>query len=147
MSALLSLIAVLILIILATLGVGVLHLNGLFGIVIPYIAVTMFIIGFFYRIFKWASAPVPFRITTTCGQEKSLSWIKRNRLESPFTNLEVVGRMVLEIFCFWSLFRNTKSELKEGPILVYGSNKYLWAGALAFHYSFLVIFLSFAGVK
>jgi len=49
--------------------------------------------------------------------------------------------MILEVFLFRSLFRNTKAELKKGPTLVYGSSKYLWIGALAFHWSFLIIFL------
>ena len=49
--------------------------------------------------------------------------------------------MILEVFLFRSLFRNTKAELKNGPTLVYGSSKYLWVGALAFHWSFLIIFL------
>lgn len=49
--------------------------------------------------------------------------------------------MVLEVGLFRSLFRNTKVELRDGPRLVYGENKFLWLGALAFHWSFLVIFL------
>ena len=49
--------------------------------------------------------------------------------------------MILEVFLFRSLFRNTKAELRNGPTLVYGSSKYLWVGALAFHWSFLIIFL------
>jgi nitrate reductase gamma subunit len=32
-------------------------------------------------------------------------------------------------------------ELKEGPRLVYGSSKFLWLGAMAFHWSFLVILI------
>lgn len=47
--------------------------------------------------------------------------------------------MLLEVFLFRSLFRNTKVDLREGPILRYGSAKWLWLGALAFHYSFLTI--------
>ncbi|MGB5289456.1 MAG: sulfate reduction electron transfer complex DsrMKJOP subunit DsrM, partial [Ignavibacteriaceae bacterium] len=39
------------------------------------------------------------------------------------------------------LFRNTKAQLKDGPALVYGSSKYLWLGALVFHWSFLIIVL------
>jgi nitrate reductase gamma subunit len=45
------------------------------------------------------------------------------------------------VVLFRSLFRNTKAELKPGGNLVYGSDKVLWAGSLAFHYSFLVIFI------
>jgi len=53
----------------------------------------------------------------------------------------VVARMALEVGLFRSLFRNTKAELREGPRLVFGEDKFLWLAALAFHWSFLVIFL------
>jgi nitrate reductase gamma subunit len=49
--------------------------------------------------------------------------------------------MALEILTFRSLFRNTRLELRDGPKLDYASNKWLWLAALAFHYTFLVIFL------
>ena len=39
------------------------------------------------------------------------------------------------------MFRNTKAELRQGPRLIYGESKFLWLGALAFHWSFLFIFL------
>ncbi|MBT8381181.1 MAG: sulfate reduction electron transfer complex DsrMKJOP subunit DsrM, partial [Ignavibacteria bacterium] len=86
-------------------------------------------------------SPVPFRITTTAGQQKSLPWIKNSKLESPNTTLGVIGRMLLEVLLFRSLFRNTKAELKKGPKLVYGSSRYLWLAALAFHWAFLIIVL------
>jgi nitrate reductase gamma subunit len=75
------------------------------------------------------------------GQQKSLDWIKHSKLESPVTTLGVIGRMLLEVLLFRSLFRNTKVELKKGPKLVYGSSRYLWLGALAFHWAFLIIVL------
>lgn len=112
-----------------------------FGILIPYIAIATFILGFIYRVVKWAKSPVPFRIPTTCGQQKSLPWIKHNKLEAPHSSLQVIGRMFLEIVCFRSLFRNTKAEMKTGAQMVYGSSKWLWVAAIAFHASFLVIFL------
>jgi nitrate reductase gamma subunit len=49
--------------------------------------------------------------------------------------------MALEILLFRSLFRNTKAEIREGPKLIFGENKLLWLGALAFHWSFLFILL------
>jgi nitrate reductase gamma subunit len=49
--------------------------------------------------------------------------------------------MAAEVLFFRSLFRNTKADLRSGPKLVYGANKWLWLGGLAFHYSFLVIFI------
>lgn len=48
-------------------------------------------------------------------------------------------RMILEILLFRSLFRNTKVDLHEGTKVTYSSSKWLWLGALAFHYTFLVI--------
>ncbi len=138
MKALYSFFAVIILIALAYIGITA-EMYIIFGAVIPYIAATAFIFGIVYRIIKWAKSPVPFKITTTCGQQKSLPWIKRSRLESPHTTLEVIGRMTLEILFFRSLFRNTKMSLKDGPKIIYGENKWLWLAGLMFHWSFLII--------
>ena len=112
-----------------------------FGIVIPYAAIVLFIVGVIYRVVKWARSPVPFRWPTTAGQQKSLPWIKANNLESPYNIWGVLGRMLLEILFFRSLFRNTKVELRKDTHVTYGNNKYLWLGAMAFHWSFLIIIL------
>jgi nitrate reductase gamma subunit len=141
MNILFSLFIILVLIITAIVGAGTLQLDFIFGIIIPYSAIAIFIIGIIIRVLQWAKIPVPFHIPTIAGQQKSLPWIKNSRLESPSTSLGVIGRMLLEILFFRSLFRNTKVELKKGPKLVYGSNKYLWLGAIVFHWSFLIIFL------
>jgi nitrate reductase gamma subunit len=134
-----SLIAVIALVLVALFGVGALSLDTLFGVVIPYVAIAVFVLGIIYRIISWAKVPVPFRIPTTCGQGKSLPWIKADNLESPYNTWGVLGRMALEVLLFRSLFRNTKAELREGPILTYGSAKWLWLGGIAFHYAFLTI--------
>jgi nitrate reductase gamma subunit len=112
-----------------------------FGIVIPYLAVLIFIIGFIYRVVQWAKLPVPFKIPTTGGQMKSFSWIKSNPIDNPSSTGGVIARMALEVFAFRSLFRNTRIELRDGPKVDYGSNKWLWVAALAFHYAFLVVFI------
>jgi nitrate reductase gamma subunit len=117
------------------------QLRLLFGVFVPYAAIATFLVGISYRIVRWSLSPVPFRIPTTCGQQKSLPWIKTSWLESPSRTAGVVSRMALEILLFRSLFRNTKAELREGPRLNYGESKVLWLGALAFHWSFLLIFL------
>jgi len=135
-----SLIAVLILVAIAALGSSVSGLQTIFGIVIPYIAIATFLIGLILRVWTWAKSPVPFRITATCGQAKSLPWIKAQPLESPATGFQTFIRMFLEVVFFRSLFRNTKADLKDGR-LVYGSSKWLWLGGIVFHYSFLVIIL------
>jgi len=130
-----------VLIVLAILGVEVANLYMLFGVIIPYAAIAGFLTGIILQVVKWARSPVPFRIPTVAGQQKSLPWIKNSKLESPHSFLGVIGRMILEVFLFRSLFRNTKAELKNGPTLVYGSSKYLWLAALAFHWSLLIIVL------
>ncbi len=116
-------------------------LGAVFGIVIPYAAIAILLLGISYRVLAWAQCPVPFRIPTTCGQEKSLPWIKSAKLDCPSTTLGAVGRMALEILLFRSLFRNTKAELRQGGKLTYGEEKVLWLAALAFHWSFLIIFV------
>ena len=141
MNILFSLFAVLLIIVTVIIGVETAQLELLFGVIFPYAAVATFLLGIIYRVVKWARSPVPFKIPTVTGQQKSLSWIKSSKLDSPHSTLGVIGRMALEILLFRSLFRNTKAQLKDGPALVYGSSKYLWLGALLFHWSFLIIVL------
>ena len=141
MTILISFVTIVMLILLVMAGVGVGGWRALFGTVIPYVAIATFLLGFIYRVTLWARSPVPFRIPTTCGQQKSLDWIKPSRLDNPHTGLGVVGRMALEVLFFRSLFRNTRSEVREGPRLIYSADKWLWAAGLAFHWSFLIIFL------
>lgn len=141
MSALYSLAAVLVLGGVAFIGGQVAGLRSLFGLVVPYAAFAVFLSGMSYRIIRWSRSPVPFRIPTTCGQQKSLPWIKASRIENPSSTAGVIGRMALEICLFRSLFRNTRTELGEGPRLAYGEEKLLWLAALAFHWSFLIVLL------
>jgi nitrate reductase gamma subunit len=115
--------------------------SAVLAVWVPYGAAAVFLVGISARVIGWARSPVPFRIPTTCGQQRSLPWIKQARLENPSTGLGATARVLLEVFAFRSLFRNTRAELKEGGRLVYSSDKWLWATALAFHYSFLVILL------
>jgi nitrate reductase gamma subunit len=136
-----SIIAVAALILIAFFGVGTAHLNYLFGVIIPYAAFALFIVGIIYRVLFWAARPVPFRIPTTGGQQKSFPWIKQNKIDNPSTALGVFIRMAFEVLLFRSLFRNVRSELRSGPKLAYASSKWLWVAALAFHYSFLIILL------
>jgi nitrate reductase gamma subunit len=139
MRALFSFIAVLLLAAVAYVGVESLKWNMLFGVIIPYLAVATFIIFMIVRILKWGSSPNPFRIPTTCGQQKSFPWIKHSKLENPSGILGVTGRMLLEVLFFRSLFRNLKTQLRENSQLTYGEAKWLWAAGLAFHWSFLII--------
>ncbi len=142
MSAILfSAFAVIALVIVAFLGVAAADLRVLFGIVVPYAAVVTFFVGVVYRVMKWARSPVPFRIPTTAGQEKSLPWIKSNKIDNPSSTGGVILRMLLEVFLFRSLFRNTKMEYHQGPVIRYGSAKWLWLFGLLFHWSFLVVLI------
>ena len=137
MGMLFSLVAVIALAAIAFIGVK-LGLLGLFGIILPYLAIIVFLAGFIMKVVKWGKSPVPFHIPTTCGQQKSLPWIKQNKLDNPSSTLGVIGRMALEILLFRSLFRNLKTDMKDGKV-IYGSNKWLWLGGLAFHLSFFVV--------
>ena len=115
-------------------------LRGVLAIVVPYLAGAIFLVGICWRVLRWAAVPVPFRIPTTCGQQKSLAWLPHAKLENPASTTATVVRMALEILLFRSLFRNSRSELYRERLVI-GENKYLWFGALAFHWSLLVILL------
>ena len=106
--------------------------------VIPYVVFVILLAGFAYRIVIWGKAPVPFRIPTTCGQEKSLPWIKANPVENPAGTPGVLGRMAQEIFLFRSLFRNTSVKIIGGRP-VYDGAKWLWLFGLMFHFSLLIV--------
>ena len=135
----LSFLAVIALILIAWLGSQIPGMQYIFGVAFPYLAFAVFLGGFVYRVVQWAKSPVPFSIQTTCGQGKSLAFIKHDMLEAPDTNAQVIARMALEILTFRSLFRNTHSEIHDGPKITYESSKWLWLFAIIFHYSFLLI--------
>jgi nitrate reductase gamma subunit len=139
MAVLYSISAVAVLLFLITLGVWGMGWYSLFGVVIPYLAIVLFIAGFIQRVLKWASSPVPFHIPTICGQQKSLPWIKASRVDSPSTTGGVVARLALEVLLFRSLLKNEKVELHEPTKVLFKTSTLLWLGALAFHWSLLVI--------
>jgi nitrate reductase gamma subunit len=141
MNAVYAALGVAALLLIVSAGVAGANLEFLFGVIVPYAAIALFLLGFSYRILKWAGSAVPFRITTTCGQQKSLSFIKNDNLENPHNLVGVLGRMAAEVLFFRSLFRNTKAKLTEDGKLVYGRDKWLWAGAIGFHWSFLIVLL------
>jgi nitrate reductase gamma subunit len=133
-----SLIAVALLILIPYVGVKAVGFEVLFGIIIPYLAVITFVVGVAIKVMDWAGSAVPFRIPSTCGQQKSLPWIKPAKIDNPFTPGAVVVRMLLEVLTFRSLFRNTRAAIQEGR-LTYRLEIFLWLGALAFHYAFLTV--------
>ena len=114
-------------------------LGWTFGVIIPSFALLLFLGGMVMKVVGWSKSAVPFRIPTSCGQQKSLDWIPHSRLENPHTPLQAAGRMALEILFFRSLLRNTKAELVDGRRLVYRTDHALWLGGILMHWSFLVI--------
>ena len=142
MGALISLIAVAALTLVAMVAVGAGDLRFLIGVVVPGIAFAVFLGGILYRVISWGRATVPFRIPTTCGQEKSLPWIDNNELENPSNGFWASVRVASEVLFFRSLFRNHNVEVNADRERVsYISSKYLWAAAMAFHWSMLIIVL------
>ena len=140
MNLLKSIVAVLILTLVALGFSASSGLAYLLTVFIPYAAFAIFVVGFVYRVVRWGKSPVPFRIPSTCGQEKSLPWIKTNPLDNPSGLWGVIGRMALEVLLFRSLFRNTKAEIRQQRP-VYDSAKWLWFFGLLFHWSLLIIVL------
>ena len=100
MGAIVAFIAVIILVLIVLAGTGAANLHFLLGVIIPYLTFVTFTIGVAYRVVKWGRSPVPFRIPTTAGQQKSLSWIKDSKLDNPSTTTGVIGRMGLEVLLF-----------------------------------------------
>ncbi|NLC77191.1 MAG: sulfate reduction electron transfer complex DsrMKJOP subunit DsrM [Clostridia bacterium] len=140
MAILISLLVTLVLVAVPILGVAA-GAEYVLGVVLPYLAFLVFVVGFILRVVRWASSPVPFHITLTGGQQRSLSWIKGSKLDNPSTTLGVVGRMALEVLCFRSLFRNVKTELHPEGKLSYRWEKWLWLFGLALHWSLLIILI------
>jgi len=121
-------------------GGAVAGLRTTFGIVVPYAALCLLLIGVVYKVLQWAAAPVPFRIPVTCGQQASLPGIKGAWLDNPSTRGGAFARVALDVLLFRSLFRsNTRAELRPGPRLAIKGDKSLWLAGLAFHWSLLII--------
>lgn len=143
MKAIFSLLLVLALVVIATVGAGAAKMHTIFAYCIPGTAFIIFLVGFVCKIISWAKRPVPFRIPTTGGQQQTLDWIPQNKWDNPSTGPQTFMRMVLEVLAFRSLFRNTAVELKhddgKNPIVAYVSSKWLWLFAILFHYGFFLV--------
>jgi len=107
---------------------------------VSYAACAAFLVGICLRVLRWAAVPVPFRIPATCGQQKSLEWIRSATLDNPATGMAAAGRMTAEVLLFRSLFRNTRCEV-NGARTIFSESRWLWIGAIAFHWSLLLIVL------
>jgi nitrate reductase gamma subunit len=89
---------------------------------------------------RWAASPVPFRIPTTVGQQRSLPWIRSARLDNPATGLAAAGRVALEVLAFRSLLHNSRTRLADGRYAT-TETRVLWLAAMAFHWSLLIVVL------
>ena len=141
MKILAAIVAVLGLAAFAALGAGALGLRLVFGVIVPAIAIAVFCVGFTVKVIGWSRVPVPFRIPTTCGQQRSLAGIRRDRLGNPATPFEAAARVLREALCFTALFGNTRSELREGPALSQVKDRALFCLALAFHAALFIVWL------
>lgn len=79
------------------------------GQILPYITVTIFVVGLMYRLGRWAAARIVHNITLS-------PWLE--------SNTQVAWRIFTEAFLFRNLFRFDKA---------------LWAGAFLMHFSLLNI--------
>ncbi len=107
---------------------------------VSYAACCFLVIGLYKRVFQWAHTPVPFRIPTTAGQQRSLSWIRPAKLDNPATGMAAAGRMALEVLFFRSLFRNTSTQITKER-MIFRDSLWLWLAALLFHWSLLLILM------
>lgn len=114
-------------------------LQYLFGVILPLLALLVFLGGFVWKIWRWARTPVPFCIVTTVGQQKTLPWIPQDTVGNPSSTLGVLRRMAGEIFLFRSLFRNSRAEVGPNGWMGYPPEKWLWLIAMLFHWSFLFV--------
>jgi nitrate reductase gamma subunit len=110
------------------------------AIIVPYAALLTLLLGVCYRVGLWAASPVPFRIPTTCGQQRSLPWIRSAPLDNPATGAGAVGRVALEVLLFRSLLHNSRTRVHAGRYAT-AQSRVLWLGALAFHWALLVVVL------
>lgn len=137
-----ALAGVLIVLLIALAGVAagaVAPVRAIAGIALPYASFVVLVAGVACQVWRWARVPVPFRIPTTAGQQTSLAWIQPVSIDNPASGWGVTARMALEVLLFRSLFRNSAGAIAGGPRLVVREDKVLWLGALAFHWSLLLV--------
>lgn len=136
-----SILGFILMVIIVVLGTEAFGLYSVFTIFIPYISFFIFLLGFIYRVLKWATSPVPFHIPTVSGQQKSLSWINPDSIDSPYTTMGVIKRLTLDILFFRPLLKNEKFGLEAPYQLLFKPSILLWLGAMAFHWSLLFVIL------
>lgn len=109
-------------------------------IVLPYVAFFTLVAGIAWRVWRWVESPVPYRIPTTCGQQRSLPWIRSAPYDNPDNGIRAAVRVMIEALTFRSLLRNTRASVSEGRI-EYSAAPLLWLASMALHWSLLLIVL------
>jgi nitrate reductase gamma subunit len=109
-------------------------------IIVPYAACATLLIGVCLRVGRWAACPVPFRIPTTVGQQRSLPWIRRARIDNPDSAAAAAVRVALEVLAFRSLLQHSRTRLADGRYAT-SETRVLWLASLAFHWSLLIVVL------
>jgi nitrate reductase gamma subunit len=125
-------------------GVEVFGLRTVFGVILPGAALAAFLVGLCTRLIVWLRAPVPFPVSVTCGQQRSLPWIRPARFDNPHTRVEVVLRVVLEALMMRSLLRDARTGVASPSRLSIVPSWLLWGAAMSLHLSLAVIVLRHA---
>lgn len=133
--------AVLALVVIPLVGAGLLGLRSPFTLVVPALALVVFVVGVAIRVARWMRAPVPFRIPVTAGQQASLPWIRPSRLGSPRRALEVASRLLVDVVLFRPLLRRAPTVPAGHRELGADRFPWLWLLAVLFHGSLAVIAL------
>ena len=109
-------------------------------VVLPYVAFCTLLGGLTWQVWRWAQTPVPYRIPTTCGQQRSLPWIRTAPIDNPDNGIMAAIRVVIEALTFRSLLRNSRARVGAGR-LEFSEARLLWLASLVLHWSLLVIVL------
>lgn len=103
-------------------------------------APVVFLSVFVWRIARWMGTPVPFRVPLTAGQQQGLA-NGHSRTGNPHSTMDVVLRILVDVFLFRPLFRATPTAPLAGPRLGHGAFRWLWLFAMTFHVSLAVVVL------
>ena len=109
-------------------------------VVLPYVAFLTLVAGVAWRVWQWAASPVPYRIPTTGGQQRSLPWIRTAPIDNPDTGVMAAVRVAIEALTFRSLLRNSRAHVQSDR-LEFSEARLLWLASLVLHWSLLVIML------
>lgn len=112
-----------------------LGLSALCGIWLPCAAIAACGAGFAARLFALARTPLPYAIPLSGGQAGTP--------HAPESIPRLVARVLREVCGFASLLRHARATVdpERTPRLGFTPTPWLWAAALLFHYSLLVVML------